>query len=1640
MNDLNPIGFREELRDMMTRYITTAASVSPERAPKLARDLRYRLSKEEMVAGPFVESLPDFEKSDSLSNLVKAGLMHESWNALKNHFEGEQLFQRQLHSHQADAITRKGNYIVATGTGSGKTEAFLYPLIDDLLQQGDLERPGIRAILVYPLNALANDQMHRIARLVFRDLEDPGITLGRFTGQVRSDASREDVENALVHTPTFQTNFEDESRVPENWLLSRQEMLRTPPHILVTNYAMIEHILLLPRNRQLLKNANLQWIVLDEIHTYTGAQAIEVAFLLRKLKARLGMTKGELRCVGSSASLVPSQKDNLKTFAESLFGEPFPDSENAIITSKRKVHHLLQKGDQAEQTKPSDWKKVGNIIIKMREEKVFDTDTQDDLIERWNDDIDDSGLSEFRIEGEHFGKALTQCLASKPELRKVANELADGAVLLFEELAKKIFPEEADAHEALAALISVGILAKDDTPGTFPLLPARYHMAASGVEGASLFLSASNSNSENWRDFIFGRGGQKIDDLPAYSLLVCRNCGEPYIETWDNGRYLLPRPEDSSVKRRVLRLLRDGKMAHEDGDEEDALPFEEGGRTHFNPETGEIVDASGKNILSLEEVDMEEDEEERRTYVKKCPYCGYRGGHFAEPVTPIYPGDDALASVAAQTLLEALPASHKHEDEQLPMKGRNLLVFADSRQDAAFFAPFFERASRDQAIRSSIVRVLEKCDEGIDISELSDDTWRELKQTGFRLYDRSGPDPLRENRAKQRLLALIVAEFCTGNSRLSLESYGLAAVDYENMEKVSQHLAKKFPQHEKITRPLVSFLLDLIRRSRAIDNPEGLLDLSDSSIWGEGLASAKISWDLVSKSNLKRQRGLLPQTEKGYTAATWVLRERLGLDLAESRELIEAFWEEARKTKHRLFNPTKNGYVLKLASLRLVHGQDRPLFRCMDCGRKNQFDMDGVCTAWRCKGKTKKFTEDERGTWSDENHYVYRYQGTPLAAIAREHTAAISTEERGRIEERFRTGQVNLLSCTTTMEMGIDLGELEAVFCRNVPPSIVNYQQRAGRAGRRKQVAPIALMLARASRYDQSQFRALQGYLRSIPKPPYLALENPSFFRRHQVSCLIAGWLDQRLRNLERTGAPRLFHVIGDSLTKEKEKALLDNFEEWLDSREGRNSIVTAEAMIDMIPPKISWIGLSDDELARHSVKEIKIWLNNIAERWRSMNLAYLEDERKNSDPNTDMSEKDKLTKRMVARRGEMKRFLSRFLVDTLSRGAVIPTYSFPVHSVHLEITQERGGNRDQDNLLQLERDAAMAIGEYAPGAEVVAGGRIWTSRGIMRRGLFDSNEIWIEKQWYRVCPQCRHPDTKNERSDFDEVCSQCGWSKQEKPRPFIEPIGFVTSYEERDGRDPGSSRLRAKPVEEARLLTHAKLDDYQKSDLPKVSSFFAPAISSQTDKPSGRMIVINKGPKGFGYRWCQRCEYASPSPSFIMPSEKIEPHENPRTGDPCPSDKMVSIDLGHQFNTDIRAIHIDDPIPSFSSDEDREEKQKSFLRTLSEAMRLAAIELLETDSRDLRAAIECPNGKPMIVLSDAVPGGAGYCERLLKEPAFSGKILFEKMCNILNCPREKNCDTSCSQCLCEYSNQRYWDQLDRKPCLEWLKDILTLS
>ena len=236
-------------------------------------------------------------------------------------------------------------------------------------------------MIIYPLNALANDQLYfRLAPLLLRQLNDPGITFGRFTGQVRASADRRAEESRLLDNDALREALglrPSVSRLPRSWLLSRSEMLETPPHILITNYAMLEHLLLLPRNAPLFRNARLRFVVLDEIHTYAGAQAIEVAFLLRKLKVQLGLKPGDLQVVGTSASLNIEERGELTRFASDLFGEGF-DASTDLISGHREIHPELRSGSAAVTLGAKRWQEVGEVVSVMQE-------GDNPTVEGWNE-------------------------------------------------------------------------------------------------------------------------------------------------------------------------------------------------------------------------------------------------------------------------------------------------------------------------------------------------------------------------------------------------------------------------------------------------------------------------------------------------------------------------------------------------------------------------------------------------------------------------------------------------------------------------------------------------------------------------------------------------------------------------------------------------------------------------------------------------------------------------------------------------------------------------------------------------------------------------------------------------------------------------------------------------------------------------------------------------------------------------------------------------------------------------------------------------------------------------------------------------------------------------------------------------------
>lgn len=1645
MSEANPIALVEELKAVLERYIATTLPIN-RRYPRLAGRFREELARQHLVEGPYVEALPDFEKDKTLVELTQGqgGFLHDALADLPT-------ATRRLHLHQQRALefaVRDGkSLLVATGTGSGKTETFLYPIAHALLSDPEPNKPGVRALLIYPMNALANDQLYyRIAPLFGRYLKDHGITFGRYTGQVKAKTKRNEEENRLFNNQKLMRALGDPDHIPANWRLTREEMLNDPPKVLITNYAMLEHLLLLPRNARLFSANALHTVVLDEIHTYSGAQATEVAFLLRKLKTRLGL-ETPLQVFGTSASLAdgPDADDKLKTFARALFGEEVHE----VVRGKRIVHERLQQSIENEfSLTGEEWIQLGKVL-----EEVARLHEHDRLTDTWNDYLEMHELSRPELTGATglpLSPFLEQRFSSNREIRRVANVLDQAGVRDFRELSGRVFDSPAESltdgerYQALSAVIRMGMLARSDDE-SFPLLPGRYHIAVNGIEGIAV---RPDSEDEGWQDIRVARHHHDRQLGYFYPLMVCRKCGQPYIEGFEEGGRLhhrRPDQADAKAERRVFWLGKPTDHVDDEEDEADESAPNQYVRHWLNPLTGEL--SAGEGSIALYAIQTDKDEEEKAWYVRKCPACGGRAsGAEAEIVTRMHPGNEALGSVVTQRVLEALPGSEIDHSDPRPAQGRSLLSFSDNRQDAAFFAPYFERTAADLALRSAIRQVLKERVEPLDARQLAEQIFQQWQRDGRQpvLMDANGEIRTDRQDVTGLLLGSIGAEFCTpAGRRNSLESLGVVHVTYEASrlrvlrQKVLSFWPSELPKDEPSVDALIHLLLENIRREKALAKFYGV-DLRDGFTWGD--YNQHRSFDIQGGDEAVKYKWLPQQNQKRHNRRTWYLTEQLGLERDQAFAFLRQFWEALLKPPVSLLARHTPGFALDAESIRIANGYARPLYICKSCGLRQVHVLKGKCSAFHCHGEVEVIGADERELMRQRNHYLASYEEDNHVTVrAREHTASLSTDLRESIEKDFSEGRINVLSCTTTMEMGVDLGDLEAVINLNVPPGIANYQQRTGRAGRRAQAAPFCVTTARNTNYDQSVFRDFSRYLGSQPGTPFIHLDNPELFWRHQQSVLLAHYLRNKILEQD-INAPSLKHLFGEVFGQDELRAFTDALMRWIDDDSGKEAAKEAEALRLRLPESLRHIGASGEGLTQRFLANLREFAEVVKERCGK----YME----------------KMTESATA--GDFKKaaywqrmredYMGQFLVNQLSNRGLIPTYSFPVHSLSLEVTQERQqkGQGWGATDVALSRDASQGISEYAPGAEVVANGRIWTSRGLAHYP-----KAFMPERWYVACSECFHVDIADDKEELPPACSNCGSIDGRRKRLFIEPHGFVTSYAERKGRDPSGSRRRVKAADEARLIASPRDDAFSETDLPYLRTALLNAHEREADALRGTMFIANRGVYSEGYFRCKVCNFAGP----INPGVSSKPakgkkaasssnglqlvHDDPMTGLRCKNERLsrLGLDFVHRFDTDVRLFRFLQSLPNPKEGEGTPRRfHERLARTISEALRLAVIDLLQLQPSEVRATYRLYGsiGNTLeIVLYDAVPGGAGYCARI-GEAGFSFDALLRKTRERLDCPAQ--CDSGCRSCLCDYGNQRYWDSFERLHALEWLDTLLDPS
>ncbi|MCB9481000.1 MAG: DEAD/DEAH box helicase [Desulfobacteraceae bacterium] len=1629
MSETNPIKLVDILKETLQRYIATTFPVSS-RYPELKKQFEKIIKTQTLVKGPYVEALPDFKKGQSLESLISAnkGFLNDGFLSLP-----ENLRKRKLHLHQEEALKsaciENKSIIVATGTGSGKTECFLYPVADMLMNDPDFDKPGVRVLLVYPMNSLANDQLfYRIAPLFGKYLKDYNITFGRYTSQIKANSSRENELGKLESNKKLMDELGDS--VPDNWLLTREEMLANPPKILVTNYAMLEHILLLPRNAPLFRHNTLMSVVLDEIHTYRGAQATEVAFLLRKLKNRLGIDNS-LKVFGTSASLAQgkdSDKDLIK-FGSDLFGEEV----HKVIRGERITHEML-KQDKVKtfSISPEKWQRIYDFFSNNNNELDFDL---------WEKMIKEKGLGKDIPElsrDSDFRSGLELVFSKNKEIRKTAGFLEKGKVIKFEELAKKLFGEiDADLrNNALSALMFIGMNSRKDE-NSFPLLPARYHIAANTIEGAC--VSLSSDKEEGWDDIKSCK--TYIDDktgIPYFHLMVCRKCGQPYIEGFLEENKISNNLSGGNLagKRKVFFL--GPKKEIETNDEDDSEDLENNSskkaskkdkheEIYIKASTGEIVSGKSKSsdLVYLKGVSIEKDEIEKKEYVKTCRACkSSAAGNVAEAVTGLQTGNEAFGAVVCQKVLEFLPNALDCSGEE-PMFGRNVLTFSDNRQNAAYFAPYFQRTAGDLALRAAIFNVVEQNnEENYNIERLGDEIfyfWD--KDTAATVFDSEGV-VIKDNNPKKivRIKGLCAAEFCIpGGRRNSLESLGLVKVVYkkdamsELLKDVDEIIPEKFKGQ---TEELINIILETIRRTKAVSKI-GKVDMTDPSIWGENFKSEK-SFELMNQGGKKTQNinYFVPQDDKKYhNRRTWYLEEQLGFTKNESRTFLKELWVKLKKNGF-IVNSEKGSFVLNSDFIAFSNGYNHKFGFCDKCGLSHFDFVNNKCTAFRCTGNIKIADNDLRHRLKNENHYIYSiHEKKAFPVRASEHTAALSTSLREEIEQDFSSKKINLLSCTTTMELGVDLGELEAVVCLNVPPGISNYQQRTGRAGRRAQAAPFCVTIARSSQYDQAVFNDFKNYLEQPASIPYVHLENPKLFQRHQNSIILSGYLKHKIKNLD-INAPALKDFFSENFGM-KENGL-DEFKADIKSfsEKSKNTwFAEAEKLGTKLPEEIDkTIALEKSALEKNFENKIELFAGEIFERCKIYNLKYEEYH----------NHEDRKVNKTAARWEFMReRYLDQYLVNQFSVAGIIPTYSFPVNSLTLEVIKEREQQYYSEGDVGLTRDASLGISEYAPGSEVVANGRIWTSRGVSF-----APKDFMPDRYYFICSKCQHAELAESKEDLPLECSCCGTKKNTPSRTFIEPKGFVTSYSDRDGKDPSKNRIRRQYAEEARLITIVGDELFKETKIAFIKKALLKSNSQDSIKyPKGELFIVNKGPFGMGYHRCGKCNYMEPAEK--LKTKKIK-HKVLFEDKNCENESLsYPVDLSHIFSTDVCLFRLKGEISfsSYLSNGSKNNYLTDFARTLCEAFRFGACNVLDLLPGDLRASFKVDGDIFTIILYDSVPGGAGYCVKLFNQIQI--ETLLSEVIKKLEC--KNNCSSGCRSCLCDYTNQLFWDSFKRKEVLSWL-------
>ncbi len=1580
----------------------------------------------------------------------------------------EEMIKRNLgvfktpYVHQIQALEefyQGKDLFVSTGTGSGKTECFMWPMVSKIVME-QIRSPrtweirGVRAIMLYPMNALVSDQMGRLRKMIGNgengfhsvirkfapDARVPQF--GMYTGRTPYPGANDSVKNQKYAQTLRRDILEQSDDVIEKLknlgkypskhdlheyiehleksdsalnnsrdaeLLTRQEMQKSCPDILITNYSMLEFMLMRPIEKSIWV-ATKKWLdsskdnkllfIIDEAHMYRGSAGGEVALLIRRTLHKLGIGRDRVQFILTSASVPSGDDEKVYKFARDLSAQEEKTDSFVIIRGVEEPVDL-----SAPEIAPSSLSDYD--VDALQENWENKTEAVRDFAERLRWDV-----SNYPSNDEASARAwLYDNLANVNPMRRIMKETRERATS-FDALARKVFPnvEPTLAQKATSVLLAIAPLAKNQNNQV--LYPARLHMMFRGLQGiyacSNPACSCKNHDGSLNLGKIYLRKQRTRCECGGiiYELINERSCGALFLRGYLN-------PSEGATSPFVWNRT-DPKSA-------EVLT-----EVHFYiiPKDGSFKRKKGIDVGWLNSItgriDVYDDHEEDDEFLhvafcsqenkkapnlwsfKTCPKCEKRNFLATDFITK---GNEPFFNLVSEQFYVQPPVP-KYKD--LANQGRKVLLFSDSRQRAAVLARDLTKAADESSMKKALTVAAKELHEWAEAHDTQPainllyvfflkvayehnlqffygnnekNLLEDLKRIGEQYKKKGGnlkysyiakkhfstaPDQYSEH-----LLRQLCSDF------RSLTDAGLCWIepcddeDGETFDEIMEDF-----ENNDVNMSLDEFKALFAAWAMEIMTSEYAIGPNISDTVRRNITAYRQKLGVENKTDLPpRIKNLLvqrPFNEKQIK----IITEKLADFLAKGSDT--------------------SSYYLNMNVISLHFNPNHDWYKCPRCGGVFPYAIWGKCA--HCGKGTPNLMKggDFEGIGFWRTPALKAVEGDPQALMTRinteEHTAQLSHKDQRDdtwsktedYEMRFQNVHVDndrpvdILSCTTTMEVGIDIGSLTAVGLRNIPPMRENYQQRAGRAGRKSAAISTIVTFADNRPHDSYYFHNPQRIISGEPRAPWIDVDNSKLTFRHFNVVLVTEFFDKQEKGADQVGIHDFFAQMYEDFMEFVQKKNPAYFD--------LKSLIPNGIEFDFEQYKNKFVG---------EMETLKKQVEDFPENYKE-------------DANS-----------------------SKTVLDSLLESGLFPTYSFPKDVVGFYVESSKGEKIEY----KPERSLDIAISEYAPGRIVVINKESYKSGGIysfhskfQRDNLETPAKPYFESEdYHKTLYFCDNPSCNWMGLSLETHCPFCR-KKGVKAMPLLKPWGFapVSGKKQNEADDDAEISFAEDP---SYSITPAQ------NEMHEVESYDNLRYSKRSSDP---LIIVNKGPQNKGFMVCKDCGAAVPGDNPAELNKVLKPFIHPRKFFNCPHHHKENLYLGNQFRTDMVVYEIELDNNQINVDERGLWIHRAG-QTLAEAMTLAGGRLLDIEFNEIKSGYRLryasEQGKTFVdvFLFDSLSSGAGYCSAFADRTA---DLMAETRKTLTECPVD--CESACHECLMHYWNQRAHAQLDRFAALDlldWCKE-----